>query len=141
MTPTERKMRLPQMVWTWPGATIVLMLLMLPIYGPMIPVVEGGLFPVTGKVEFIEVHPVEGGVSVRMKYTKLRDCEFIGVALDDNGFPVTFDPVAGGAPLTLPTGDRLSRPWLVGADTVDGLRLRWVHRCNPFWTTITVGYP
>ena len=130
------------MVWSWPGAIAILLVAMLPVYGPLVPVIEGEVAPVTSKVEFVDVTPLaSGGFTVRMRFTKYRDCEYLGATLDANGMPVDFAPVAGGTPETLSTGERLSRPWFVGATSLDGLRLRWSHRCNPFWTTITVVYP
>lgn len=141
MSPAEHKMRLPGLVWSPIGATILMALLMLPIYGPMLPTIEGGLWPVTGKVEFIGVTEVDGGVTARLKYTKYRDCEYLGASLDANGMPVDFEPVAGGEPITVGTGERLSRPFFIGTKDLAGLRLRWLHRCSPYWLTVTVGYP
>lgn len=130
-----------RVTWSWPVTIILLVMGMLPLYGPLMPTIDGSLLPVTSKVQFVDVHPVEGGLSVRLQFKKLRDCEFLGVTADRDGVSVPFDPVAGGLPITLPTGDRVSRPWLLGTTDLDGIRIRWVHRCNVYYTTVTVGYP
>ena len=142
LTSEETARRVIMVTWTWQVIAILFFLVMLPIWVPLMPVIEGTLFPVTGKVAFVDVHPVDGGLSVRLQFTKLRDCEYLGVAADRDGISVDFYPVAGGLPITLPTGDRLSRPWKIGTTNLEGVRLRWVHRCvSPFWTVWTIGYP
>lgn len=133
--------RAMQIAWSFPGTFLLFLLLLLPGFSSVIPTLEGSLFPVTSKVEFVQITPVDGGLTARMKFTKYRDCEFLGVAADRDGISVSFEPVAGELPLTLPTGERLSRPWALGSPDFKGIRLRWVHRCNPYWTTVTVGYP
>lgn len=134
-------MLLPRVVWTWPGATTLLILVMVIIFWPLMPVLEGWAFPVTGKISFVDVVQTDGGLSARMKFNKFRDCEFLGVSADRDDVPIAMDPIHGGFPITLPTGQRLSRPWLIGTDSLEGIRVRWVHRCSPYWTTITMGYP
>lgn len=116
---------------------------MIPIYGPLIPPIEGALWPVTTKVAFIDARPVDGGMAVRMSYTKLRDCEIIGVSMDRKTIPVEFDPIDGSTAklTTRGTGPQISREWFVGSDSLDDLRLRFIHRCNPLWLTVTVAYP
>lgn len=122
---------------------ILLFFSMLPVWGPLIPPLEGRIAPVTSKVTFIEQPPVEGGFTVRMSYTKLRDCEIIGVSMDRNGVPIEFEPVNGSLDklFTRGTGPQISRQWFVGDDSLDGLRLRWIHRCHVLWTAVTVAYP
>jgi len=121
----------------------MLLLAMIPIWGPLLPPLEGQLLPVTSKVKFIEQMPVEGGLNVRMSYQKLRDCQILGVSMDKNGVPIEFEPVVGSIDtlVTRGTGPQISRLWFVGNDNVDDVRLRWIHRCGPWWTTVTVAYP
>lgn len=122
---------------------LMLFLAMVPIWGPLLPPVEGYLAPVTSKVSFVNAAPTEGGLTARMSYTKLRDCEIIGVSLDRKGVPVEFEPVSGSldALTTRGTGPQISRQWFIGNEDTEGLRLRFVHRCNPLFTTVTVAFP
>lgn len=132
-----------KVTWSWPGTIALLVLLMFPLYAPLFPRIEGALLPVTGKIVFVEITLAPDGISTiaRMQFEKLRDCEYLGVTADRAGEPVSMEPVSGGAPISLPAGKRLSRPWLFGTLDLADIRIRWVHRCNPFWTTVTVGYP
>ena len=116
---------------------------MLPIWGPLIPPIEGAIWPVTSKVIFVNQMPAEGGMTARMSYVKYRDCEILGVSLDRAGVPVEFEPVVGSSDnlVTRNTGPQLSRRWFIGDDKVDGLRLRFTHRCSLWWTTVTVAFP
>lgn len=139
--PSRTTERLMEITWAWPTVILLLFFVLLPIYGPLMPVIEGQFLPVTSKVVFKNVTPVEGGLSVRMQFEKLRDCEFLGVTADRDGISVDFEPINGGLPITLPAGDRLSRPWLLGSTDLEGIRLRFTHRCGPWWITVTVGYP
>lgn len=129
--------------WTWPVVIVLLVFAMLPIWGPLMPPLEGEINPVTSKVTFTAVTPVEGGLTVRMNYTKNRDCEIIGVSLDRAGVPIEFEPVTGSTAslITRGTGNQISRQWFIGDGSVDGLRLRFLHRCHMFWTTVTIAYP
>lgn len=132
-----------RLVWTWPGALAVLILAMLPVWGPLVPPLEGAVWPVTSKVTFVEQKLVAGGFTVRMSYNKLRDCEIIGVSMDRNGVPIEFEPVNGSVDklTTRGTGPQISREWFIGSDRIDELRLRFIHRCSPFWTTVTIAFP
>jgi hypothetical protein len=143
MSPHESRQFALSVTWTWPVVVSLLILAMLPVWGPLIPPLEGMIAPVTTKVTFIDQTPVEGGLNVRMAYVKMRDCEIIGVSLDKNGVPIEFSPVSGSTDklLTKGTGPQISRVWFVGNDSTNGLRLRFVHRCTPLWTVVTIAYP
>jgi hypothetical protein len=143
MSPHERRQFAVNFTWSWPAVLVLLVLAMLPIWGPLLPPLEGAIAPVTSKVTFIQQTPAEGGMTVRMSYTKLRDCEILGVSLDRNGVPIEFVPISGSVDtlVTRGTGPQISRQWFIGSDNLDGLRLRWIHRCNPLFTTITIAYP
>lgn len=130
--------------WTWPVMIALLFIAMLPLYGPIMPGIEGRLLPVTTPISFINVTQVDGGFAAQMKYIKLRDCEYLGASADNvmSGEPVEFHPYTGVQPLgTWATGQHISRPWFVGALSTDGLRIRWVHRCSPLWLTVTQAFP
>lgn len=140
--PPSHKLAL-DMTWSWPVTIALLIAILLPLYGPLMPPLEGALLPVTTKVHFINVRPTDGGLIVRMSYVKMRDCQILGVSMDKNDVPIEFEPVVGSvdALATRGTGPQISREWFVGSDDLDGVRLRWIHRCNPFWQVVTVAYP
>jgi len=129
--------------WTWPVMIALLALAMLPVWGPLLPPMEGFAMPVTSKVTFVQQTPVEGGLHVRMSYTKNRDCEILGLSMDREGVPIDFEPVIGSVDnlVTKGTGTQVSRLWFVGDEKVDGLRLRFLHRCHPWFITVTTAYP
>lgn len=143
MPPHERRQFAISVTWTWPVIIGLLVLAMIPIWGPLMPPLEGAIAPVTTKVTFIDVKAVEGGLTARMSYTKNRDCEIVGVSLDRNGVPIDFQPVTGSLDklTTRGTGPQISREWFIGSDNTDGLRLRWIHRCHFLWTTVTIAFP
>jgi hypothetical protein len=143
MAPYERNQLILSVAWTWPAIISMLVFAMIPIWGPLLPPLEGQLLPVTSKVRFVNVVEVEGGLRTRMSYTKLRDCQILGVSMDRNGLPVEFEPVVGSTEslVTRGTGPQISREWFVGASKLDDVRLRWIHRCNPLWTVVTVAFP
>ena len=116
---------------------------MLPVWGPLIPPIEGAVWPVTSKVTFVDQTAVSGGLKARMSFTKLRNCEIVGLSLDKNNVPIEFEPITGyiGSLVTRGTGPQITRFWFIGADSIDGMRLRFIHRCNPLWTTVTVVFP
>jgi hypothetical protein len=130
--------------WTWPAVIALLVFAMLPIWGPLMPPLEGALWPVTSKVAFInQAATPEGGMLARMSYVKNRDCEIIGVSMDRAGLPVDFEPAAGSLDnlITRGTGPQISRQWLIGDDSIQGLRLRFIYRCHTLWTTVVIVYP
>lgn len=143
MTGHERRQFDISVTWTWPVIVGLLILAMIPIWGPLMPPLEGTIAPVTSKVTFIEVKAAEGGLTARMSYTKNRDCEIIGVSLDRGGVPIEFAPVNGSVDklTTRGTGPQISREWFIGSDNTDGLRLRFIHRCHFWWTTVTIAFP
>lgn len=130
--------------WTWPVMLVLLFIAMLPLYGPMMPDIEGSILPVTSKIEFLSPVVVDGGLAAPMRYTKFRNCEYLGVSADDvmSGEPVDFHPFVGPPPLgTWATGPHISRAWFIGAPTLAGLRIRFIHRCSPLWLTVTQAFP
>lgn len=130
--------------WTWPVMIALLMLALLPIYGPLMPGIEGRFLPVTTKIEFLNMTPVQGGIAAQMKYVKTRECEYLGTTADNimSGEPIDFYPYLGAQPVgTWATGQHISRPWFIGAPSLDGVRIRWLHRCSPLWLTVTQAFP
>lgn len=143
MNDHERRQFAISVAWTWPVVIILLVFAMVPIWAPIIPPLAGLIAPVTGKVTFIEQTPVEGGMHTRMSYYKNFDCTIEGVSLDRNGVPIIFEPVVGSLKTltTKGTGPQISQLWFIGDDKIEGLRLRWIHRCNPYFLTVTIAFP
>lgn len=143
MSPAERGRVAVNVTWTWPVVWMLLIAAMLPVWGPLLPPIDGALAPVTSKVTFVGVTRVEGGLTARMSYVKNRECEILGVSMDRGGVPIEFSPVTGSSDrlVTRGTGPQISRVWFIGDDNLEGLRLRFVHRCSPLWITVTVAYP
>lgn len=145
MTAHEQRQFAISVAWTWPVVIVLLIFAMVPIWAPIIPPLAGLIAPVTGKVTFIEQTPVEGGLTTRMSYYKNLDCELLsgGVSVDRDGVPVLFEPVNGSLKtlVTKGTGPQISQLWFLGDSSTEGLRLRWIHRCNPYFLTVTVAYP
>lgn len=141
---TESKQFALTVTWSWPVVVVMFVFLALPVFGPLMPAIEGGVWPVTGKITFINQTPVQGGIAAQMSYTKDRDCQFLGVSADNlmSGEAVDFHPYLGDIPVgTWATGSHISRPWFIGAPNTDGLRVRWVHRCSLLWLTVTQAFP
>ena len=82
MSPHEHRQFAINVTWTWPVVICLLVLAMIPIWGPLMPPLDGTVWPVTSKVTFVDQQPTEGWLLARMSYTKNRDCEIIGVSLD-----------------------------------------------------------
>ena len=123
----------------WASVTILVLLLFLPVYGPFMVYAEGSAFPVTSKIELLDVVPVEGGTSLRFRYTKLRPCEFVGTARTINGSLVDFYST-GGSPNTRSPGRQTSRTWFLASSDLTGSEVYFWHRCSPMWLTATKVY-
>ena len=125
-------------------ALILLVLLMfLPVYGPLMTQLEGQLLPVTSKVTIIadEAAP-GGGRNIRFSYVKHRACEIVGTSLRIGEQEVGFEPaVNDNMPRTRLPGQQVSRLWHVSADDLTGVELWFTHRCHIFWLTSTQVFP
>jgi hypothetical protein len=137
----RRERAIMEITWSWPVTILLLIVAMSPFVLPLLPQFDGRFFPVTSKVKWLDVQPADGGVTAKMSYVKLRDCEYLGSSIDRDGLPIPLNPVSGQKPQTFPTGTRVSAPWFIGSSDLEGLQLRFVHRCNPWFTTVTVAYP
>ena len=130
-----------------------IVLCMIGLFYSLGPALETTYWPVVSKlkIESVETLP-DGWVKIRVKFTKLRDCEYMslawykGVRPDDFervGVIVQRDPKDNGSP-NRPLGTQHAGPWLIAVNE-DELRYQsfaqlW-HRCHPFWTTVTEFYP
>jgi hypothetical protein len=104
------------------------------------PFLESKYFPVTREIEILNEEPLTGGTSFYVRFQKVRQCEFAGLAWYDGNLrlPVDFEPNADQAPRTRPPGNQYAGPWFIsGLDSTSGSRAFVYHRCHPLWTTIT----
>ena len=148
---------------TWfnrPMAVVLLLAAMLPFYGPLMPTIEGGLLPVTTSIVFVDpvtrlplldaageqIVPLTAdpadptSILVRFTFTKLRACEYLGTNAQIKGITVDFESASAPSGTRLP-GQITSPVWRLHATSLKDLEVRFIHRCNPFWLTVTKAYP
>jgi hypothetical protein len=108
------------------------------------PYLETRFFPVVRDTEIEHAERVEGGVSFFVGFTKVRQCEFLGLAwyVGNVRVPVNFEPSAVNSPSSRPTGGQYAGPWLVVTQdaSVRGNVAYVYHRCHPLWVTISEFY-
>lgn len=117
------------------------------------PTLETALFPVVSKLDVDQVTQDKEGNSVLLvSFTKLRNCEYLGISWfkgKPNGY-FTRVPVTLGRAKTdesspnRPLGHQSAGPWTIGltnAELRDNSFAQLSHRCHPFWTTTTDFYP
>ena len=117
------------------------------------PALETRHWPVVGKMRINSVELASEDRSVvYATFTKLRNCEYIGItwfhagALGElNRVPVELYRQANDiSSPNRPVGTQSAGPWVVGIPPNE-LRSRscvqLAHRCHPFWTTFTNFYP
>jgi len=121
----------------WPMMVLLALVALLPLYGPWFPPIEGALFPVTSKITVGEAVAHDGSMLFRFSYEKYRTCEIVGVEATINGKPVDFGRADDTPPGTRIPGDQTSRVWRLGSPSLDGLAVFFIHRCHPYWITIT----
>ena len=127
----------------WASVITLLAMLFLPVYGPVMSYIEGDWWPVTSKVTFIESKSTDEGFVTRFTYTKNRTCELAGVVMRRGGADVEFSPIFKSSQVaqTRLPGEQVSRLWIAAIPNLDGTELLFVHRCHPFWVTVTRVYP
>lgn len=117
------------------------------------PAVETRFFPVVSKLTVTSLAADETGQAViGAQFTKLRDCEYLGIAWYRGSPSGQFERV----PVILqrqegdtsspnrPTGTQRAGPWIIGmppAEIPGNSFARLSHRCHPFWVTTTDFYP
>jgi hypothetical protein len=117
------------------------------------PVIETRFFPVVSKLTINSLgRSPEGYAVVSAEFTKLRDCEYIGLAwfrgtpsTDFERVPVIImrQPGDTSGP-TRPVGRQRSGPWIVHMppEEIRGNSFAQLHhRCHGFWLTTTAFYP
>ena len=117
------------------------------------PALETKYRPVVSKLEITSIkETTDGRTEIRAAFRKLRNCEYIGLAWYVGTRPDNFERV----PVTLmrdqddtgspnrPIGYQSVGPWIIGLPPSQ-LRGRsfaqLMHRCHPFWTTVTDFFP
>ncbi len=118
------------------------------------PWIETRYYPAVSRLKVLSstVDRETGGASITVEFTKLRACEWIGIAWyrgkQDGLFervPVTLGRRAGDTSSpNRSTGRQSAGPWIIGL-SLDDLRsnsfAQLTHRCHPFWITTTDFYP
>lgn len=131
-------------IGSWAGILLLILAVFLPVYGPPMGYVEGYLLPVVSPIKIIEQMPTEDGMGtlIRFTYTKLRVCPSGGPpVLHIGGNEIDFHLVVPNPTdvVRLP-GKQTSSQWFVGSPTLVGADIWFIHRCGPFWVTITHVY-
>ncbi|TWF53281.1 hypothetical protein [Neorhizobium alkalisoli] len=117
------------------------------------PDIETRYRPVLSKLTITEVRELTPDTSlVRAEFTKLRGCEYMGIAWyrgsEANDFerismtPVK-DPEDTSSP-NRPVGTQRAGPWrltMPAGEVRQNSFVQVFHRCHPFWTTMTRFYP
>jgi hypothetical protein len=118
------------------------------------PAIETRFFPVVGKLNILShvTDPATGATTLMASFTKLRDCEYVGLSwthiLPDGKqerVPIILGRKQGDTSSpNRPVGQTSAGPWV--------LPLSWdeiqhhsfaqlYHRCSPLWATTTEFYP
>ncbi|MGB3244645.1 MAG: hypothetical protein WBB25_08930 [Sulfitobacter sp.] len=109
------------------------------------PYLEARFFPVVRGTTILNEELGAGGVSFFVRFRKVRQCTFLGLAwyVGEVRVPVIFAPTARNSPRSRPLGGQHTGPWLVSAEqsTVRGNTAFAYHRCHPLWVTISEFYP
>lgn len=129
-------------------ASVVLMgsaLIAIPVYGPLMPSLEGDLLPVTTRLVLLDpvtleplvpVPDPDGWISLRFSYEKLRSCQYVGVEAQVAGLRIEMEQAEGSTGTRLP-GKQVSSVWRLHTASLRYLKIFFVHRCSPLWITIT----
>jgi hypothetical protein len=124
----------------WIAILIIGLILLMPVYIPMLAQADGTMFPVTTNMSIVPpvVTADGGGLNFRFGYTKARQCEYIGIEAKYRGVHADFFPLPGQPPPgTRLVGTQLSQMFHLDAPDLDGLDIWTIHRCSPFWLTVT----
>lgn len=120
---------------------------LLPLWGPMMPRIEGRVLPVTSHwgMEPIETQGGREGARFYLRFTKLRDCDLVNYSFIHRETLVRANVEAeyGYTVVTLPAGEEhRTGPFIAwGVSDITDYTAVTVHRCHPFWLTISEVYP
>lgn len=117
------------------------------------PAIETHMFPVVSKLRITQVSPdVDGNSLVYAEFTKLRNCEYVGISWFHGDPAGEFERV----PVILlrkegdtsspnrPVGTQKAGPWIIAIPPEEVRSHSFAklsHRCNPFWLTTTDFWP
>ncbi|WP_299674526.1 hypothetical protein [uncultured Roseobacter sp.] len=107
------------------------------------PYLESRYFPVVRETQILHEEEHASGVSFYVRFRKVRQCAFRGLAwyAGEVRVPVDFEPDAATMPRSRPKGGHYAGPWFVsGLNQTAGTRAYAHHRCHPLWVTITRFY-
>lgn len=112
---------------------------------------EGDLLPVVGRLQIDRIERSPGGSLIWVRFNKLRDCEFVGLAWyhgeRDGVFDrarIEFRQSGDDSAATRVTGEQRAGPWFVSIppDEIETNSFAYLrHRCHPLWETQTPFYP
>jgi hypothetical protein len=131
--------------------TVVSLILTLYTVGPSI---ETRMFPAVSKLRILSMMsgPEPHTSVIQAEFTKLRNCEFLGIAWfkitpagDFERVPVILlrKPGDNSSP-NRPLGLQRAGPWQIGVDRDDIYSksfARLTHQCHPLWPTSTEFFP
>lgn len=140
-------------VGMWQGVLISFTVaVMLVTFFVSFPAIESRYFPVVSTLQIGQVQlTTEGRSIVYGSFTKLRACEYLGTTwfkrtpdgMERVSLELLRSPGDNNAP-TRPLGTQFAGPWTVGLspdELKEGSIVQLLHRCHPFWTTVTNFYP
>ncbi|KIT17285.1 hypothetical protein [Jannaschia aquimarina] len=124
------------------SVTVAFSMALTPAVFALGPKVERAFFPVVEGAELLAPERLGPDYRFRLRFRKLRQCEFLGLSWFDGERRLTLEPERVDRSLpdgrTLPTGDRQVGPFRVRErDGLTGTRAFTLHRCHPLWVTIT----
>lgn len=116
------------------------------------PAIETRLFPVVSTLRILSITADQDGQAVvDAEFTKLRDCEFVGISWYRNlaeGFervPVILHRREGDTSSpNRPVGTQRAGPWVIGmpaAELRENSFAVLTHTCHPLWPTRTAFWP
>lgn len=120
-----------------------MLLILLPLYGPFMPALEGRLLPVASKLYIVKQTTRNGQTQIYVEFEKLRDCRYLGLNWyrGDKRIPIKFKDIPWDSDPSRPVGDHAAGPWLLDTDSLAGSRVQVAHKCHPIWETHTVILP
>ena len=117
------------------------------------PSLETRYFPPVSKLRILSMaDDGEGRTVIRAEFTKVRDCEYLGIAWFHGEPEGTFERVTvvlmredgDTSSPNRPEGTQRAGPWIIGIppdELVGNSFARLHHRCHGFWLTTTDFWP
>ncbi|NEH72253.1 hypothetical protein [Rhizobium leguminosarum] len=117
------------------------------------PAIETRYLPAVSKLTITSIEETsDGRTRIRVAFRKLRDCEYIGITWFVGSRPDSFERVSvvlmrdqnDTSSPNRPIGYQTAGPWIIGVppeDLKNHSFAQLVHRCHPFWPTVTDFFP